>query len=69
MPLTRDYVRGRAGDHVVMDTTRDTVWAEPNPLPAGWTGPTLPAVEMPPGAQTIPTGAPTFVYGEATASG
>ena len=47
VPLTRDYVRGRAGDWVVMETTRGTVWAEPNPLPPGWTGPRLPEVEMP----------------------
>ena len=63
VPLTRDYVRGRAGDWVVMDTTRGTVWAEPNPLPPGWTGPRLPEVEMPAGARTVPTGAPRFVYG------
>ena len=65
VPLTRDYVRGRAGGHVVMGTTRGTVWAEPNPLPPGWDGPRLPEVELPAEARTVPTGAPTFVYGEA----
>lgn len=63
VPLTRDYVRGRAGDHVVMDTTRGTVWAEPNPLPPGFDGERLPEIAMPTGARTVPTGAPTFVYG------
>jgi lysine 2,3-aminomutase len=66
VPLTRDYVRGRAGDHVVMETTRGTLWAEPNPLPPGYACEvTLPEIEMPPEAKTVPTGAPTFVYGEA----
>ncbi len=63
VPLTRDYVLGRAGDHVVMQTTRDTIWAEPNPLPPGWAGEPLPEIAMPPEAKTVPTGAPTFVYG------
>jgi lysine 2,3-aminomutase len=62
VPLTRDYVHGRAGDHVVMDTTRGTVWAEPNPIPAGHVPAlTLPEIEMPEEARTIPTGAPSFV--------
>ena len=64
VPLTRDYVRGRAGRHVVMETTRGTLWAEPNPLPDGETkavGFALPEIEMPAGARTIPTGAPTFI--------
>ena len=64
VPLTRDYVRGRAGDHVVMETTRGTLWAEPNPLPPGFAcDVTLPEVSMPAEAETVPTGAPTFVYG------
>ncbi|HEX8385378.1 MAG TPA: KamA family radical SAM protein [Rubricoccaceae bacterium] len=66
VPLTRDYVLGRAGDHVVMETTRGTLWAEPNPLPDGYDGPRLPEVPMPPRVRTVPTGAPTFVYGETT---
>lgn len=62
VPLTRDYVLGRAGDHVVMETTRGTLWAEPNPWPAGYAPPLrLPEIALPPEARTIPTGAPTFV--------
>ena len=61
VPLTRDYVLGRAGDHVVMRTTRGTLWAEPNPLPDGVAS-ALPRVEMPADARTVPTGAPTFVH-------
>ncbi|MEM6784093.1 MAG: KamA family radical SAM protein [Bacteroidota bacterium] len=62
VPLTRDYVLGRAGDHVVMETTRGTLWAEPNPVPDGYELPlTLPAIDLPPEAKTVPTGAPTFV--------
>ncbi|MFN3595997.1 MAG: KamA family radical SAM protein [Rubricoccaceae bacterium] len=64
VPLTRDYVLGRAGDHVVMETTRGTLWAEPNPLPEGFAcDVVLPEIGMPPEAKTVPTGAPTFVYG------
>jgi lysine 2,3-aminomutase len=62
VPLTRDYVLGRAGDHVVMDTPRGTLWAEPNPIPAGeTTNFRLPEIEMPDGIATIPTGARTFI--------
>ncbi len=61
VPLTRDYVLGRAGDHVVMETTRGTLWAEPNPLPPDYTGERLPEIPLPADARTIPTGAPTFV--------
>ena len=65
VPLTRDYVLGRAGDHVVMETTRGTLWAEPNPLPDACGPPVrLPEIAMPPEARTVPTGAPRFVYGE-----
>jgi lysine 2,3-aminomutase len=60
VPLTRDYVLGRAGRHVVMETTRGTRWAEPNPMAEGETS-SLPEIEMPADARTIPTGAPTFV--------
>ncbi len=64
VPLTMDYVRGRAGDHVVMETTRGTLWAEPNPIPEGYDLPLrLPEVDLPAGAKTVPTGAPRFVYG------
>ena len=62
VPLTRDYVLGRSADRVVMETTRGTVWAEPNPVPEGYPMPfRLPEIAMPPEARTIPTGAPTFV--------
>jgi lysine 2,3-aminomutase len=62
VPLTRDYVLGRAGDHVIMETTRGALWAEPNPVPDGYDLPLhLPRIEMPAEARTIPTGAPTFV--------
>ena len=65
VPLTRDYVLGRSGDHVVMETTRGTLWAEPNPLPPGFAcAVRLPEIAMPAGARTVPTGAPTFVYGD-----
>ncbi|PAP78334.1 KamA family radical SAM protein [Rubrivirga marina] len=69
VPLTRDYVLGRAGDHVVMETTRGTLWAEPNPLPEGYAPPIrLPEIDMPQGAKTVPTGAPRFVYAEGEAA-
>jgi lysine 2,3-aminomutase len=62
VPLTRDYVLGRAGDHVVMESTRGRIWAEPNPIPEGDDRLlTLPEIELPEGAATIPTGAATFV--------
>jgi lysine 2,3-aminomutase len=60
-PLTRDYVRGRAGDHVVMETPRGDLWAEPNPLGADRPALALPTVDLPDGIATVPTGAPTFV--------
>lgn len=64
VPLTRDYIMGRSGDHVVLRTTRDTIWAEPNPLPPDFAcSEVLPKIEMPASARTVPTGAPTFVYG------
>lgn len=66
VPLTRDYVLGRAGDHVVMETTRGTLWAEPNPLPPAFEPPDpLPAIALPAAARTVPTGAPRFVHTEA----
>lgn len=62
VPLTRDYIRGRCGDHVIMETTRGTIWAEPNPLPDGFTPSIeLPEIEWPYEALTIPTGAPTSI--------
>jgi lysine 2,3-aminomutase len=62
VPLTRDYILGRAGDHVVMETTRGRIWAEPNPLSDGEERHYhLPEIAMPADADTIPTGARTFV--------
>lgn len=61
IPLTRDYVIGRAGDHVLMRSTRGTLWAEPNPTHGEPLPLTLPEVELPEGVATIPTDAPTFV--------
>ncbi len=61
VPLTMDYVRGRAGDHVVLESTRGDLWAEPNPLGDETPPLILPEVDLPPGIATLPTGAPTFV--------
>lgn len=62
VPLNGSYVCGRAGDHVVMETYDGTLWAEPNPIPPDEAGAlTLPAIDLPPGIATIPTGAATFV--------
>ena len=61
VPLTRDYVLGRAGDHVVMESTRGDLWAEPNPLGGERPALRLPEIELPDGIATVPTGAPTFV--------
>ncbi len=64
--LTRDYVLGRSGDHVVMETTRGTIWAEPNPLSDGYQcSVQLPEIQWPEEAKTISTGAPTFVHASA----
>jgi lysine 2,3-aminomutase len=62
VPLDRSYVLGRAGERVVMRTTRGALWAEPNPPPPGEDEPyRLPEIELPPDAHTLPAGAPTFV--------
>jgi lysine 2,3-aminomutase len=62
VPLTRSYVQGRAGDHVVMTTPRGPRWAEPNPIPPGEDlRYTLPVISWPDGIDTIPTDARTFV--------
>ncbi len=61
VPLTRDYVLGRAGDYVVMRTPRGALWAEPNPPdPDGRL--TLPKIEMPVDAATISADAPGFLH-------
>lgn len=60
VPLNRSWVLGRSGDHVVMRTTRGTIWAEPNPRPKDDPSRPLPEIAMPDGAETIPTGAAKF---------
>lgn len=60
VPLTKSWVLGRSGDHVIMRTTRGTLWAEPNPRPENDPSTPLPEVEMPEGAETIPTGTARF---------
>lgn len=55
VPLNRSYVKGRAGDYVLMESYEGTLWAEPNPIPAGMNLPLqLPPVELPDGVDTIP---------------
>ena len=62
VPLNRSYVLGRAGNHVIMNTYQEKLWAEPNPLIEGEDpGYTLPEIEWPEGIATIPTEAPTFI--------
>ena len=62
VPLNGTYVRGRADDHVVMETYDGMLWAEPNPLPPDETRTfALPSIALPDGIATIPTGAATFV--------
>lgn len=63
VPMNRSYLIGRAGDYVVMRTPRETLWAEPNPIPPdeeAYRG-LLPEIPLPEGIATIPIGAPTFV--------
>ena len=60
VPLNRSYVKGRAGDHVLMESYDGTLWAEPNPIPDGVDVPLrLPSVDLPADVDTIPTGGPT----------
>lgn len=62
VPLNRSYVKGRAGEHVVMESYSGQLWAEPNPIPDGYELPfRLPGVEMPREADTIETSEPGFV--------
>lgn len=62
VPLNGSYVLGRAGNRVVMRTTRGERWAEPNPIPEGETTTfRLPEISLPPEAHTLPADAPTFV--------
>jgi len=56
VPLNRSYVKGRAGDHVLMESYDGTLWAEPNPIPDELDLPVqLPSIELPEGVDTIPT--------------
>jgi len=56
VPLNRSYVKGRAGDHVLMESYDGSLWAEPNPVPDGYDLPfRLPPVDLPPDVDTIPT--------------
>jgi lysine 2,3-aminomutase len=60
VPLNRSYVKGRAGDHVLMESYDGTLWAEPNPIPDGVDVPLrLPSVDLPADVNTISTGGPT----------
>jgi len=63
VPMNRSYLIGRAGDYVVMRTPRETLWAEPNPIPPDEEAyrRMLPEIPLPAGIATIPIGAPTFV--------
>jgi lysine 2,3-aminomutase len=62
VPLDRTYVRGRAGDYVILESTRGQIWAEPNPIPRDEHDvEPLPVIDFPPDAETIPVGAPSFV--------
>jgi lysine 2,3-aminomutase len=70
VPLNRSYVRGRAGEHVVMESYNGQLWAEPNPLPDALSNGKaldyrLPAVEMPAEAATISPETGRFVEGAA----
>ena len=61
VPLNETYVKGRAGHHVVMETYDGTLWAEPNPIPPGAEPAyTLPAIDLPDGIATLPTGLHSF---------
>lgn len=54
VPLNGTYVKGRAGDLVVMESTRGALWAEPNPIPPDETCTyQLPEIELPEGIATI----------------
>jgi lysine 2,3-aminomutase len=54
VPLTRSYVRGRAGDRVLMESYDGTLWAEPNPISNDEDVPfRLPSVTLPDDVDTI----------------
>ncbi|MFO8099660.1 MAG: KamA family radical SAM protein [Salinibacter sp.] len=55
VPLNRSYVKGRAGDRVLMESYDGTLWAEPNPLPDDADVPVrLPSVSLPADVDTLP---------------
>jgi lysine 2,3-aminomutase len=60
VPLNRSYVKGRAGDRVVMESYSGQLWAEPNPIPDDLHRDDLPLqlpdVDLPETADTIETG-------------
>ena len=60
VPLNRSYVKGRAGDRVVMESYSGQLWAEPNPIPDDLRRDDLPLqlpdVDLPETADTIETG-------------
>lgn len=48
IPLNGTYVKGRAGDRVVMESYSGGLWAEPNPIPEGEApGFALPEIDLP----------------------
>jgi lysine 2,3-aminomutase len=56
VPLNRSYVRGRAGDYVVMESYSGELWAEPNPVADPDSLPMrLPEIDLPPEAHTLAT--------------
>ena len=60
VPLNRSYVKGRAGDRVVMESYSGQLWAEPNPIPDDLRRDDLPLqlpdIDLPESADTIETG-------------
>jgi lysine 2,3-aminomutase len=59
VPLDRSWILGRHGDLVIMRTTRDSLWAEPNPLdrvddrPEARQWPRLPEIDIPAGTYSL----------------
>ncbi|MDQ7040114.1 MAG: KamA family radical SAM protein [Rhodothermus sp.] len=54
VPLDGTYVRGRAGDYVIVETPRGVLWAEPNPIPPDEELPfRLPEIPWPEAVETI----------------
>ncbi len=54
VPLDGTYVRGRAGNYVIVETPRGVLWAEPNPIPPDEKLPfRLPEIPWPEAVETI----------------